>query len=245
MRRQLWHMIARLKKGALALLHLVYPRHCLYCHWDLLHFEEVLCTHCQRELPKTFPFLVHPQLQKVFFGRCDFHALIVGFKMEKTGMMRELLHALKYKQHPEVGVVLAQLWAKNWLRNMQQCPWDCIVPVPLHPKKMRKRGYNQALEIAKGLSQEWQIPVVENWLVRTTQGKSQTFKNRWIRNNKLDNPFDLVSLQCPNGNRVLLIDDVVTTGATLIQCCEVLQKAQGIQISLGALAMPVHNRIVV
>lgn len=160
-------------------------------------------------------------------------------------MMRELLHALKYKQHPEVGVVLAQLWAKNWHRNMQQCPWDCIVPVPLHPKKMRKRGYNQALEIAKGLSQEWQIPVVENWLVRTTQGKSQTFKNRWIRNNKLDNPFDLVSMQCPSGNRVLLIDDVVTTGATLIQCCDVLQKAQGIQISLGALAMPVHNRIVV
>lgn len=228
-----------------ALVHLIYPRHCLYCAWDLLHFEEVICTHCKMELPRAFPFLVHPQMKKVFFGRCDFHQLIVGFKMEKTGIVRELMHALKYRQHPEVGYVLGKNWAKTLQKNLGSCPWDVIIAVPLHTKKMKLRGYNQAHEIAKGLSEIWGIPVIENALVRNSNDRSQTFQNRWTRNSKKDNPFSLTNESELMNQRVLLIDDVITTGATLVQCYEVMKEIDGVKISFGALAIPVHNRIVV
>ncbi len=228
-----------------ALVHLIYPRHCLYCAWDLLHFEEVICTHCKMELPKAFPFLVHPQMKKVFFGRCDFHQLIVGFKMEKTGMIKELMHALKYRQHPEVGYILGKSWATSLKKSWGNCPWDVIVAVPLHPKKLKARGYNQAHEIARGLSEILNLPINEHSLIRSSNDRSQTFQNRWTRNSKKENPFVLINKVELMNQRVLLIDDVITTGATLVQCYDAMKEIDGVKISFGALAIPVHNRIVV
>lgn len=242
---ELWRMISKLKLALNALLHLVYPRQCLFCSWDLLHFEEVICTHCKVELPRAFPFLVHPQMKKVFFGRCDFHQLIVGYKMEKTGIIKELMHALKYRQHPEVGQALGKSWAMAMKNSCGTLPWDVIVPVPLHPDKFKKRGYNQAEEIAVGLSEAWNISVSKDVLIRRTNGVSQTFQNRWIRNSKNDNPFGIAKGEALANLRVLVIDDVITTGATLVQCYDALKEIPGIKISFGALAIPVHNRIVV
>ncbi len=238
-------MKLKIKLWFQSLVYLIYPRHCLYCAWDLLHFEEVICTHCKMELPRAFPFLVHPQMKKVFFGRCDFQQLVVGFKMEKTGMVRELMHALKYRQHPEVGYILGKNWATSLKRQVGTCPWDVIIAVPLHPKKMKLRGYNQALEIAKGLAEVLEIPIQENILIRESNDRSQTFQNRWTRNTKKENPFALNSAKGLIEKRVLLIDDVITTGATLVQCYDILKEIEGVKISFGALAIPVHNRIIV
>ncbi|MEY2937744.1 MAG: hypothetical protein RL062_333 [Bacteroidota bacterium] len=238
-------MKRKLIEYAKSLLNLVYPKQCLYCQWDLLYQEEILCTHCRLRLPKVTFFHHHPSLKNIFFGRCDWQHGLLFLRMEKSGMVKSLLHDLKYRNHPELGTYLGKLWAKDCLLKMGDAPWDCIVPVPLHPKKQVKRGYNQCSVIAHGMSSILGIPVVENVLVRQEAGMSQTFQSRWGRNNKASNPFAVRNEALLKGKRILVLDDVVTTGATLVYCYMALKEISGVQLSISAMAIPVHNRIVV
>jgi len=194
-------------------------------------------------LPTTAPTLYHPQILQLFYGRCNWEHGILYLKMEKTGGVRELIHALKYHDSPEVGEYLGERWGSYIRKVHPMLPWDVVIPVPMHPKKVKQRGYNQCDSIVQGFTKGSGLVGLNGVLVRTQWKESQTFKGRWERSANPINPFAVVDENALKGKRVLLLDDVVTTGATLEWCFKALQQVPNIQCSVGALAYPVHNRV--
>jgi predicted amidophosphoribosyltransferase len=226
-----------------ALLHLIYPRICMQCGWDLFEDEQCLCLKCQLLLPTAAPTLYHPQLLQLFYGRCDWYHGILYLKMEKTGGVRDLIHALKYHDAPEVGQYLGERWGKYLLKFHPNLPWDIVIPVPMHPLKEKQRGYNQCDAIVEGFTNVTGLQSCRGALIRMHLKESQTNKGRWERNDTHRNPFYVPDLSLLMGKRVLLLDDVVTTGATMEWCYQALKRVPGIQCSIGALAYPIHNRV--
>jgi ComF family protein len=224
-----------------ALLHLVYPRVCAQCGWDLYEDEETLCLKCCLTLPKAAPTLYHPHLLQLFFGSCQWEMGILYLKMEKSGGVRQLIHDLKYHDRPEIGYYLGLKWGQFLLQYHPYLPWNAIVPVPMHPKKMRRRGYNQCDSIAAGFSNATGIPIFNGALIKSHHSESQTKKKRMARMNT--NPFRVVNPTLLEGQHILLLDDVVTTGATLSCCYQALSEVNGLRCSAGALAYPIHNRL--
>lgn len=222
---------------------MTFPKTCLSCGWDLYEGEEVLCYSCFYNLPRASSTLDHTYLERVFWGRCRWRHALGFLKMEKTGVVRELIHALKYKNQPEVGIYLGEKLGKEFAKVQAHLPWDCIVPVPLHPKKLISRGYNQCFKLALGLSKAWGIPIREDVLFRSIQSESQTKKNRLSRLDLQYNPFYASESLSIRGWRILIVDDVVTTGSTLEQCYRALEN-RGAELSVATFALPVHNRIV-
>jgi ComF family protein len=232
-----------LRKNADALLHLIYPRVCMQCGWDLFEDEHCLCLKCQLSLPTVAPTLYHPQLLQLFYGRCEWQHGILFLKMEKTGGVRDLIHALKYHDAPEVGQYLGERWGRYLIKFHPRLPWDVVIPVPMHPKKEKQRGYNQCDAIVEGFIKSTGLEFWKGALIRTQWKESQTNKGRWERNAVHDNPFQVPDPSLLMGKRVLLLDDVVTTGATMEWCYQALKKVPNIQCSVGALAYPIHNRV--
>ncbi len=228
-----------------SLFRLVYPHHCLQCGWDLYHHEEGFCMRCLHELPHTRVMFDHPQLLKIFFGRCAWEEHWIFLKMEKTGPVRDALHQLKYRHSPEVGHALGLWWAKRIEVFYGQPKWDVMISVPLTEEKRRKRGYNQCDCIAMPMAERWGIPLEQSLLIRKTGNKSQTLKSRIMRSTGGENPFLVPNPERWEGKHILLLDDVVTTGATLEQCYQALLQIKNVRLSMAALAIPVHNRLVV
>jgi ComF family protein len=236
-------MKAWVRQNVEALVHLIYPRVCRQCGWDLFEDENCLCLKCQMTLPTTAPTLYHPQMLQLFYGRCNWEHGILYLKMEKTGGVRELIHALKYHDSPEVGEYLGERWGSYIRKVHPTLPWDVVIPVPMHPKKVKQRGYNQCDSIVQGFIKGSGLVGLNGVLVRTQWKESQTFKGRWERGANPINPFAVMDENALKGKRVLLLDDVVTTGATLEWCYKALEKVPNIRCSVGALAYPVHNRV--
>ncbi len=224
-----------------ALLHLVYPRVCAQCGWDLYEDEEMLCLKCWMTLPKAAPTLCHPHLLQLFFGSCQWEMGILYLKMEKSGGVRQLIHDFKYHDSPEIGHYLGLKWGEFLLQYHPHLPWNGIVPVPMHPKKRRSRGYNQCDSIAAGFSSATGIPIIHHALIKSHHVDSQTKKGRVARMNI--NPFSVTNPALLEGKHILILDDVVTTGATLSCCFQALSKVSGLRCSAGALAYPIHNRL--
>lgn len=224
-----------------AFVHMIYPRVCAQCGWDLYEDEQTLCLKCWLTLPKAAPSLRHPHILQLFFGRCNWEMGILFLKMEKSGGVRNLIHDLKYHDYPDIGHYLGEQWGQELLKCHGHLPWQGIVPVPMHHKKKRQRGYNQCDHIASGFSKATNIPVLSNALIKVHDAVSQTKKGRWERMGQ--NPFKIAEQEVLEGKHILLLDDVVTTGATLLLCYEALKEAKGIQCSVGALAYPIHNRL--
>ena len=237
-------MIKKLLEMGESLLHLVYPRNCVSCGWDLYAEEECLCLKCSLTLPISAPTLCHPQMLELFFGRCHWENGILFLKMEKTGTVRQLVHSLKYQNNPDVGVYLGKIWGAQLKRCHPELPWDLVVPVPMHPAKKKARGYNQCDAIAQGFSISTGIPVEYDVLERIILKESQTVKGRRERGMQNENPFSAKKPRKTMGKRVLIMDDVVTTGATLESCYRAIQEIHPIHCSVGALAYPIHNRVI-
>lgn len=224
---------------------LVYPHHCQQCGWDLYQHEQAFCMRCLHELPYSQMMRNHPQMLKIFFGRCSWEEQWIFLKMEKTGPVRDALHQLKYRHSPEVGNALGLWWAKKIELLYGKPNWDVMIPVPLTAEKKRKRGYNQCDCIAEPMANRWGIPLEQNLLIRKKGNKSQTLKSRILRSAHAENPFEVPHPERWEGKHILLLDDVVTTGATLEQCYQALRQIKNVRLSMAALAIPVHNRLVV
>jgi ComF family protein len=189
------------------------------------------------DLPKSN---YHREKENPFFhkfsGRIPVKFVMTLFKFVKSGKVQHLLHALKYKNQPEIGVQLGRVYGADLVLDEYKDQFDIIVPVPLHPSKRRKRGYNQSEEFGKGLSEVLEIPCTEKFLKSVKATTTQTKKSKLNRWENVSEVFEVEQKEELKGKRILLVDDVVTTGATLEACGQKLLEAGCGDVSIACIA---------
>ncbi len=214
------------------------PRYCLCCQEKLLLEEHDLCLNCLYHLPRTnFHTYRNNPVMELFLGRIPLEMATSYFFFRKGSVYQELIHQLKYKGHKELGSFLGEKFGNELSRDGCFNQVDFIIPVPLHPRKLRKRGYNQSEWIAMGLSKALGIPVVTDAVVRKQYTETQTKKDHFARWENVSNVFALNHSDQLKGKTILLVDDVVTTGATLEACATAFLSIPGIKINIATLAI--------
>ncbi|MBM3401575.1 MAG: ComF family protein [Bacteroidetes bacterium] len=198
---------------------LFFPDLCAACGRNLFKNETIICTHCTYNLPYT-NFHRDPlnKMARQIWGRFPFEQAIAFVYFQKGNKVQNLMHQLKYNKKPEVGIKLGELYARQLMRTEAWQKADLIIPVPLHPKRLKKRGYNQSEQIAKGLASVLKLPVSTQQLVRRENIESQTKKSRFTRYENLTEAFSVKDPSELIDKHVLLVDDVMTTGATMEAC---------------------------
>ncbi len=220
------------------LIDLFFPKVCLACSNALSDKEEYVCTSCRHNLPVTNYHLDgSDSVKKVLYGRVKLQEGTSLFRFEKKSLVQQLIHNLKYKGHEEIGQFLGDWLGEELkgLKNYQNI--DVVIPVPLHKKKLKKRGYNQVTRFAKTLANNLHAEFEEDVLIKITNTKSQTTKNRLARWNATNEIFSIQNLHKINKKHILLVDDLITTGATLEACANQLQKADNVKISVATIAI--------
>lgn len=219
------------------LFYLFFPRVCGACGNVLFKHEDALCLQCIHNLPKT-NHLQEPEnyLVKLFWGRFPIHAAAAYYTFSKGSKVQNMLHELKYKGNNEVGIKAGSLMGKDLNKTEQYQNIDFIIPVPLHPKKFKKRGYNQSEEIAKGLAKSMNVPLDTKLLTRGVFTETQTKKSRFNRWQNVEDVFVVNNYEALVGKHVLLVDDVITTGATIEACAQKLIAAGVQKISVVSIA---------
>jgi ComF family protein len=216
---------------------LFFPRLCATCNNALLQHEEILCTLCLHQLPKTnFHTEENNAVSQIFWGRVPIEHTAAWCYFLKGGKMQHLIHLLKYNGRKEIGQCLGKIYGRDLMNTKFYQVVEVIVPVPLHPKRKRKRGYNQSEWIALGLSESMKIPVDTKTLIRATASESQTKKSRFSRWENVKEIFVVRDFKSLENKHILLVDDVLTTGATMESCATELLKIRGVKISVVALA---------
>jgi ComF family protein len=216
---------------------LVYPLQCWGCGSDLISIEERICISCHRKLPETFfTGKADNPVEKIFYGRLPIAAATSLYYFSKDSLLQHLLHQLKYKGNQELGVHFGKTLGRRLKENNRFDTVNCLTPIPLSNKRIKQRGYNQALSICNGIADILSIPVFDHLIIRRKDNASQTHKNRQERWENMQHLFHLENPELIAGKHLLLVDDVVTTGATLEACGEALLKAPGIKLSIASLA---------
>ena len=214
-----------------------YPELCANCDNQLSQNENVVCTFCRHDLPLTnYTDYSDNKITKNFYGRIAIEKANSLLFYRKEGITKKLIHELKYKGNEEIGTFFGNWLGEILKQNNEFSDIDFIIPVPLHPKKLKQRGYNQVSKFGKNLSYHLEKPFLENTLLRTSTSKTQTFKARFERFNNIDTKFQLRDTSIFKNKYVLLIDDVITTGATLEACAKELQKTEGVKICILTIA---------
>ena len=218
-------------------LHLFYPHICTGCGSDLLHEDNLLCLQCINDLPYTnFASHKNNPVEKIFWGRIPVAAAHSEFYFAKETIVQELIHQLKYKNNTAIGLYLGELMGKSLLAGNRFTDIDYLVPLPLYPDKERKRGYNQAAIICNGMSGIMKVPVSTGNVVRQRFTETQTRKHRTERWENVDGSFVVKDPAAFKGKKIMLVDDVVTTGATLEACGNALLQVEGVKLYIAALA---------
>lgn len=220
------------------LLDLVSPRLCVVCGERLAVTEETLCSKCYLHLPRTdFGHdLYENVMAKLFWGQIRIEKATALFYYEPHAETANLLYELKYKHHPEIGLVMGRMMARELQKSGLFDDIDALVPVPLARKRERQRGYNQSMMLVRGVNEVTGLPIFNKVVRRTRFEGSQTQRGRWERNENVADVFELTEGDSISGKHLLLIDDVVTTGATIIACAKEMQKASDVKISVLALS---------
>lgn len=201
---------------------LLFPRCCEACEKALVGSEAILCTDCRATLPRMkTDSALKASLQTKFIGYSQVKGVYAFLIFTKKGKVQQLLHALKYKGRPEVGVFLGKMLAQEMPLGTFPSA-DLLLSVPLHKKRLKERGYNQSDAFAKGLSEMTGTPWSGSLLVRTRYTKSQTGKTKMERRDNVRGIFKVKDTRQIHGKTIILVDDVLTTGATLDACIDVL-----------------------
>ena len=221
-----------------SIINLFFPKVCSGCSSFLLSNENVICTVCRHDIPLTNHHL-NPENDafKKFYGRIPVIHTSALFYFHKKGIVQELIHNLKYKGHEEIGAILGE-WCAEDLKTIELLQSvDEIIPVPLHKRKLKERGYNQVTAFGKALSSSLNVNYNDSILVRNVYSKTQSKKNLLGRTEGIESTFDVSFTEKDHNKHFLLIDDVITTGSTLEACSRALLKIPGSKISIVCMAM--------
>ena len=233
-------MIARLKNIFSSTLHLFYPHLCTGCGSDLLKEQNLLCIKCMHNLPHTnFAVFANNQIEKDFWGRIPLTAAYSQFYFSKEFLIQHLIHHIKYKGDTKIGFYLGEMMGKTLLNSNRFSTIDALIPLPLFADKEHKRGYNQATVICNGISAVMNIPVLNNAVIRQQATQTQTRKHRTERWENVKDSFKVAKANEISGKHLLLVDDVVTTGATLEACGHVILQVANVKLSMATLAYAV------
>lgn len=220
------------------IINLFFPKICLGCNNILSDNEQYVCTQCRHTLPVTnFHLDGSETVKKILYGRVKLEEATAMLRFQKKGIVQQLIHNLKYKGHQEVGQFLGD-WLGFELSTMPNFRnVDIIIPVPLHKKKLKKRGYNQVTTFAKALAKNLNAEFLDDVLIKISNTKSQTKKSRLARWSTSSEIFSVKNLDRINNKHILLVDDLITTGATIEACANQLLKAKNIKISIATMAI--------
>jgi ComF family protein len=221
-------------------LNLFFPKICASCGNSLFRHEEVICDFCEFHLPQT-NYHLYPDnpVSRIFWGRAEIEGGAAYYHFNKGNRVQHLVHLLKYKGRKDVGIYLGRQYGSCLRDSSSFDSVEVVIPVPLHRKKMLKRGYNQSEQFAIGLAGAMRIPVDTATLCRIKPTETQTRKSRFKRWENVAEIFAVSDPLSLIGKHVLLVDDVITTGATLEACINVLKQIHGIRVSVAAIAATV------
>lgn len=222
-----------------ALLHLAFPHVCAGCGNDVLPKDHLLCLSCLESLPPTH-FHLHAAnpIEKIFTGRLPLQHATAQYYFTKESLLQHLLHNAKYKGDRELCLYLGNLMGQQLRESSWIASVDALVPLPLYAEREKRRGYNQSHLLCQGIGQMINKTVLKDAVIRSSATESQTRKNRVQRWQNMEGRFTLTSSET-EGKHILLVDDVVTTGATLEACGRTLLEAPGSTVSLATLCFSV------
>jgi len=222
-------------------IHLFYPQLCFACLQHSPMPKSSICTHCHYKIRPTNYHLLdtNPVLER-FWGRVELHHATSIFTFTKGGILQNLIHQLKYKKRPQIGLELGKMTGNILKKSPYYQDIDYIIPVPLHPKKEHIRGYNQAAKYAQGIAETLDTEWSGNFLIRNTHTESQTKKSRLERFENVMRVLEVRNMDALTGKHLLLVDDVITTGATLEACSIKLLEIANTKVSLASIALATH-----
>jgi ComF family protein len=217
-------------------IHLFFPHVCAGCGSDVIDLKHQLCLRCIAELPYT-NFFGQPDnpVEKKFYGRLDVNSAASGYFFTKDSLIESLVYELKYKGNKAIGYYMGERLG-NLLLNSRFSDVDIIVALPLNAQRLKKRGYNQATVLAEGIASVWRRPIVADAVIRKVNTETQTHRGRITRWENMDGVFAVAEPSLIENKHILLIDDVVTTGASLEACGAEILKVVGTTLSIATLA---------
>jgi ComF family protein len=218
-------------------IHLFFPRLCPACSNALLSKETLICFACKHRLPKTnFHLVADNPVSRLFWGRVPLAGASAYFYFRKEGRVQRLFHELKYRGGAEIGREVGRMYGKELLQSPVYSSAELIIPVPLHPAKLALRGYNQSDVFGEGLSEILSGQLSTDSLIRAVNTETQTRKGRFERWENVETVFKVENTEKLTGKTVLLVDDVITTGATLESCAGHLLKAGAASVAIICIA---------
>jgi len=216
---------------------LIFPQLCVVCGTNLFQHEKVICTGCRYELPLTrIGDVTNNPVAELFWGRVPVKYSTSYFYYMRDSKYQNIIHHLKYNGRQNIGLEFGRIFGSELTGTPMSSP-DVIVPVPLHPKKLRKRGFNQSEIIARGMAESMGKKVMPGALERIRYTESQTNRSRYERWENVEGIFRTRKPRLLEGKHILLVDDVVTTGSTLEACASELLKLKGTTVSVATLAV--------
>lgn len=217
---------------------LLFPHTCFGCNDRLTRGEKLLCTVCRHQLPLTdYTFNEENPVDRIFYGRINIKKASSFLHFTDYGIVKNLIHHLKYKNQEQIGEFLGNWYGQILVENNHLPKVDFVIPVPLHRIKLRKRGYNQTALFAKQLATHLGSQYLDHVLIKTANTRTQTKKNRlarWYDNKSL---YTVVDTHLLDNKTILLVDDVITTGATMELCAGELLKIEGTSLFLASIAI--------
>jgi ComF family protein len=226
-----------IKKACESLTHLFFPHNCAGCGSDIISKDQLLCLSCAECLPLTnYHRYADNPVEKTFWGRIPIIQAASYIYYSKDSLVQRLLHQFKYDGKQDIGIHFGKKMGTTLIEADRFKNIDALIPLPLHPSRQRKRGFNQAEILCAGMAAMMEIPVLSNAVSRTGDTSTQTHKNRISRWENMEGKFFLPDPVSLENKHVLLVDDVITTGATLEACGHELMKAKGLLLSIVTLA---------
>ena len=226
-----------MKTALQSLLHLFFPHTCAGCGSDILTKDQLLCLHCIGRLPHTgFHRFAGNPVEKIFWGRLPVAFATSLLYFTKNSLLQHLVHQFKYNGKIEIGQYIGRRMGEALQEASRFDAIDALVPLPLYAARERKRGYNQSGVLCEGIAEVLQVPVLKSIITRKTATETQTHKTRTERWQNIAGRFELLQPETIRGKHVLLVDDVITTGATLEACGQELMAGSDARLSIFTMA---------